>query len=129
MHMQAFNKMRSTPTCHVTCVRPWHKQQELRTHPLLARCPMTASTAMYMVRALWLRALPPRAYLLTHSEPSSFRVLMSGRRDLGSWGSCGRQERMGRGHGGGGEWWRRVLVEWGNRVCGCVGGWGAFPMH
>ncbi len=39
-------------------------------YPLDTKCPWSASTALYMARAACLRALPPRAYLLTHALPS-----------------------------------------------------------
>lgn len=57
------------------------------THPLLARYPCTASTATYILLADWLRALPPRAYLLTHVDPSTLSDLIRGIRVL-SYTSC-----------------------------------------
>jgi hypothetical protein len=46
---------------------------------------------MYMLRALCVFALPPRAYLLTHVEPSTLSDLISGCRCL-SYTSCAQQQ-------------------------------------
>ncbi len=82
-----------------------HTSSQPDTHPLAAKWPTTASTAVYILRALCLRALPPRAYLLTHVRPSCFSSLMRGVRAL-LYTSCTRGGGTGQHEGvcGGGGW-------------------------